>query len=243
MNGYRFFASLRALLSVVAFVLIGVFACGAYIYNELSTEAGYRARLGADWRASYERVYGSLATARVKVVVCAIGIVVICALAVWIHRLLLPARYSRNSARGMAKRPRPPRASRLDRPVRLRRNAAIGIMSGLGGIAAGVLLVLFRFGIFADHADESALGIFVFVGGYLGVLAGCRWWLKAKEWNDAVVFIGLMPLAILFVPFVRLIFVAAPALLPTSMVMMPLILIVVVFVLPDKSGWTGRRRR
>ena len=48
-------------------------------------------------------------------------------------------------------------------------------------------------------------------------------------------------LAVLFIPFVRLIFVAAPALLAVAMVMMPLILIVVVLVLPDKSGF-GKRK-
>ncbi|NOS68988.1 MAG: hypothetical protein HOP33_03575 [Verrucomicrobia bacterium] len=46
---------------------------------------------------------------------------------------------------------------------------------------------------------------------------------------------------ILFIPFVRLIFLASAAVLPIVMVMMPLILVAVVFALPDQS--TSARRR
>jgi hypothetical protein len=122
-----------------------------------------------------------------------------------------------------------------------RRNAILGIYFGLAGIALGVLLVIFRMGLFVDHSDEVVLGMFTFLGGYSAVLVGCWWWLRAKALNEALVFIGLMPLAILFIPFVRLIFVASPALLPMGMVMMPLILIVVVFVLPDQSGASRKK--
>ena len=43
------------------------------------------------------------------------------------------------------------------------------------------------------------------------------------------------------IPFVRLILLAAPAVLTLGMVVMPLILIVVVFVLPDRSGVPKRK--
>jgi hypothetical protein len=131
--------------------------------------------------------------------------------------------------------------SHLERIMYYRRNAILGIYFGLAGIALGVLLVIFRMGLFVDHSNEVVLGMFTFLGGYSAVLAGCWWWLRAKALNEALVFIGLMPLAILFIPFVRLIFVASPALLPMGMVMMPLILIVVVFVLPDQSGVSRKK--
>jgi hypothetical protein len=131
--------------------------------------------------------------------------------------------------------------SHLERIMYYRRNAILGIYFGLAGIALGVLLVLFRMGLFVDHSNEVVLGMFTFLGGYSAVLVGCWWWLRAKALNEALVFIGLMPLAILFIPFVRLIFVASPALLPMGMVMMPLILIVVVFVLPDQSGVSRKK--
>jgi len=122
-----------------------------------------------------------------------------------------------------------------------RRNALLANYFGVGGILFSLLLVVFRVGIFSDHDNEIVLGIFVFLCGYIGVIAGCRWWLRAKDWNEAVVFIALMPLGILLIPFVRLVFVAVPLLLPAAMVMMPLILVVVVFVLPDKSEAAKRR--
>ena len=63
--------------------------------------------------------------------------------------------------------------------------------------------VLVDFGLFSEHADEVVLGVFVFLGGYAGVIAGCSSWAKAKGWNDAIVFIGLIPVCILVLPFVR----------------------------------------
>jgi hypothetical protein len=129
-----------------------------------------------------------------------------------------------------------------DRIARYKRNALVGNAFGLTGIAMGVYLVLFRAGIFNLHSDEVVLGMLVFLCGYAGVIWGCWWWVKAKAWPDAVIVIGLLPLVICFIPYVRLIYLAAPALLPTSMIMMPIILIVVVFVLPDKSGQGGRNR-
>ena len=132
--------------------------------------------------------------------------------------------------------------SPISRIVRYRRNALIGNAFGLFGILMGISLVLIPIGYTEDPETETVVGMFVFLFGYSGVITGCWWWAKAKGWPDGIVFIGLLPLAILFVPWVRLIFVAAPLLLPTSMVMMPLILLVIMFVLPDKSGVTKRHR-
>jgi hypothetical protein len=126
--------------------------------------------------------------------------------------------------------------------VRYRRKALIGVYFGVIGILVGVVLSLFRIGIFEDHANEVVLGIFIFAAGFCGVMAGCSAWLKAKGWNEAIAFIGVMPLAVLFVPFVRII-VLASGILPVAMVMMPIILVVVVLVLPDKSGVPRRRQR
>lgn len=112
----------------------------------------------------------------------------------------------------------------------------LGIYFGLIGVVAGVALVLVRWGLFADHQDESVLGIFVFLAGYCGLINGCWWWVKAKHWSEGVVFIGLMPLAFFVVPYVRLVILFSPMLLFAAMVMMSLILLVVVSVLPDKSG-------
>jgi len=154
--------------------------------------------------------------------------------------LVMPDKNTNSSNHSRAKRSHQSHESNIARVVRFRRNALLGNSLGLAGIFIGVSLVLFPFGI-GNPDNQTAAGIGIFLGGYAGVLTGCWWWAKAKSWPDALVFIGLFPIGILFVPWVRLIFVAAPLLLPASMVMMPLILLVIMFVLPDKSGIQKRK--
>lgn len=243
MNGYGFFSSLRMFFILGLFVFAGIFVAGQTIYSELSTEARFRRTYGANWRTEYDQVFGSLAKARAKTYASAVGIVVISALVVRLRRVLRPVDHSRHPS-GRKKRPHRDRyGSQIERASLYRRNAVLGIYFGLAGIVGGVILVIFRAGVFADHSNEVVLGMFVFLAGYIGVIAGCAYWLKAKGWSEAIVFIGLMPLVIPMIPFVRLILLAAPAILPCAMVMMPLTLIVVVATLPDKSGRTKRRAR
>jgi hypothetical protein len=111
------------------------------------------------------------------------------------------------------------------------------------GILVSAFLAMFRVGLFEDHSDEVVLSMGVYLLSYACVLTGSYWWVKAKAWNEAVVFIGVMPLAILFIPYVRLIFVAAPMVLVISMLMMPLVLVAVVVALPDKTRPARRRSR
>jgi hypothetical protein len=141
-----------------------------------------------------------------------------------------------HSARGHRRKRRRSHMSHLEQIIVFRRNALLGIYFGVPGIFLGALFVIFRWGIFLDHSNEVILGMFVFLLGYVGIITGCAYWLKAKQWNEALVIIGLLPFGILFVPFVRLLLFAEPLLLPIGMFMMSLILIVVTFTLPDKSG-------
>jgi hypothetical protein len=170
-------------------------------------------------------------------VLCAIGIVAIPTILFWLYKSLRPNWQNQKETRADAKRERSRsrHESRLERVVRYRRNAFLGNWFGVAGILAGIMLVIFRCGIFDDHANEVLLGMAVFIAGYCGVISGCWFWLKAKSLTEAIVFIAFMPLAVFFIPFVRLIFIANPAILLVGMVMMPLALVVVVFVLPDNS--------
>lgn len=108
---------------------------------------------------------------------------------------------------------------------------------------AGAGAVVFRLGLSMDPSIRLLLGVVVFLGGYGCVITGSSWWLKAKGWNDAVVFIALMPVTIVFIPFVRLILLAEPLFLPAGMFFMSVILIAVIFNLADKSGVPRRRLR
>ncbi len=219
-------------------VLAGVLVLGGFIYRELAIEARFGKTYGREWQAKYEQAYGTLAAARTKMGVAGLGIVTIICGTVWLARVVAAPQH----ASGRRKRKHSHRHhSELERLTSYRKRALLGIYFGLFGIGLAILLVLFRTGLFAEHSNEVALGIFVFLGGYAGVITGSGYWLKAKGWNEAIVFIGFMPLVVLLIPFVRLIFLAVPALLPGAMTMMPLILVVVVATLPDKSGAAGRK--
>ncbi len=157
--------------------------------------------------------------------------------------LVLPDKQRQKSNPGRVSTERHRRESEAARIIRYRRNALVGNALGLFGIAVGVAVVLFPVGVFEDLENETLLGMAVFLCGYSGVITGCWWWAKAKCWPDGLVLIGLLPAAVLFIPYVRLVFLAAPGLLPVSMILMPLILLVILAVLPDKSGMTARRRQ
>jgi hypothetical protein len=232
MTGYGFF---RALQMFAAFALIiagGLFVCVWFICSEISTEKEFRQRYGPEWRTQYENLHGSLAEARTKSVMCGVGFVALSGITTWLWRSLRGSRAGAVPRR----RHRHSHKSHLERIMIYRRNALLGIYFGLPGIFLGALFVIFRWGIFSDHANEVVLGMFVFLAGYTGIIVGCAYWLKAKEWNEALAVIALLPLGILFIPFVRLLLFAEPLLLPVGMFMMSLILIVVTFALPDRSG-------
>jgi len=239
MSGYTFIRSLYAIVGLGLTAALSVLAFAAFGINTIVREVSYRNRFGLDWQAQFENDIGPVAGQRLKGAAALVGAVTIVCILVWLYRTI---RHPHAQNRSRPRKHRHERESPIERVVRYRRKALVGVYFGLIGISAGLVLSLFRVGLFEDHANEVALGIFVFAGGFCGVMAGCSAWLKAKGWNEAIAFIGMMPLAVLFVPFVRII-VLASGILPVAMVMMPIILVVVVLLLPDKSGVSRRRHR
>jgi len=238
MTGYGFFRTLQMFAGLALMISAGLVVCVWCICSEVSTEREFKDRYGAGWRTEYESLHGSLSEARAKSVMSGVGLIAVSGVTAWLWRILRG-----NSSTGINRgRHRHSHKSHLERIMIYRRNALLGIYFGLPGIFLGALFVIFLWVIFRDHTNEVVLGMFVFLGGYAGIIVGCAYWLKAKEWNEALVIIGLLPLGILFIPFVRLLLFAEPLLLPVGMFMMALILIVVVFALPDKSG-VGRSMR
>jgi hypothetical protein len=242
MTGYGFFRTLQMFAAFALIIAGGLFVCVWFICSEISTEKEFRQRYGPEWRTQYENLHGSLAEARAKSVMCGVGFAALSGITTWLWRRLRGSRAGAVPRR----RHRYSHKSHLERIIVYRRSALLGIYFGLPGLFLGALFAIFRWGIFRDHANEVVLGMFVFLGGYAGIIVGCAYWLKAKKWNEALVMIGLLPLAIecgvVFIPFVRLLLFADPLLLFVGMFMMSLILIVVVFALPDKSG-VGRSMR
>lgn len=234
MSGYGFLRSLWGLMAIGGIVFIGILALVGNIYRGISNIGRYRHQFGAAWVLEYEKDFERLNTTYTRMTVCAAGVILIALLSVWLFLVISGKKGSRSARRRRTVSHR--LGSNLERNIIYRRKALVRIYFGLGGIVSAVALAILPLSIFSDFSNQRSLGIGIFVCGYAGVISGCSYWLKAKCWTDGVLFIGLMPLAILLIPYVRLVFVGAPLLLPVSMVMMAIILIVVVAVLPDRSG-------
>ncbi len=157
--------------------------------------------------------------------------------------LTLPDKNPESSRRPIKQASNRPVESVTGRLVRYRRKALLGNVFGLFLVFVGIATIYFPVGIFADFENETLFGFLIFVCGYVAVLWGCRWWVKVKGWPDALIFIGLLPLTILMIPFVRNIFFIEPDLLPLSMLLMTLILLIVVFTLPNRSIHARRERK
>lgn len=222
------------------FFLAIVVGCIGSIDYEYSREVSFQHRFGDNWKVEYEQTIGPLSTAHTRMAVAAIGVIAMIATATWLVKVLLEQTGLKRGSRRSPKH-RHRHSSPIERATRYKRNALLGLYFGIPGILLSILLTLFHIGIFADHANEMVLAIFIFLGSYCAVIGGCYWWVKAKAWPEAVIFIAFMPLTIFLVPFVRLLVLASPQLLIAAMVMMPFILTVVVAALPDKSGNTRRR--
>jgi hypothetical protein len=238
MSGRRFFRKIRKLLGPGLLVLVALAACLVAPYLELMRELPYRDLYGGGWKDQYERHFGSLTDARIRVAVIVLGIVSVLAILIVLVMYLRRKPYE---SRGRGNSRRPMQGSTIEKIVRWHRNALLGMYLGAGGMMAGILLVVFQWNIFTDHADEVALGIVMFLFGYCGVIAGCRWWLRAKAWAEAGVFIAFLPLAAFLVPYARVIFESMPAIVMLATAVVPLLLVAVVFALPDRSG-TNRRQ-
>jgi hypothetical protein len=244
MSGYRFFRVLQAMIIAPFVILLPFAGCVIFTVNELSLEHSYHQRYGSEWQAQYEKNIGSLDKAHERVGAASLGIIAIPSLTYWVYRAIRKNPHRANSKKHHRER----RMSNTERVMQARSRALLWNYLGLLGIVIGMLLAIFRWHIFADHANESIMGIFVFGAGYCSIICGCWWWLKAKSWSEALVVIGMWPLPIMFIPYVRIIFVrllvaTSPILLLLVMLLTPAILFVVVATLPDKSGVNRKQRR
>ena len=153
----------------------------------------------------------------------------------------LPDKFPENNGRSEPRRVRHKDESLIARIVRYRRNALVANVLGLAGIALALMVGFIPIGLFESRDNMRVAGILVFLPSYVMVICGCWYWVRSKNWPDAVVFIGLAPLAPLLIPYFRILYLMA-GILPLLMVVMPLLMIGVVAVLPDKSGMPKRKR-
>ncbi len=153
----------------------------------------------------------------------------------------LPDNCSRHSGQ-KTKRKNVEDESQISRIVRYRRNALAANAVGLFGILIALGCILLG-SVFFERRDNALLAsVLIFVPSYAAVIYGGWWWTRAKNWPDIVIIIGLLPLVVLFIPAVNSVFRLDPMLFPVGMVVMPIILLGVIAVLPDKSGMPKRKR-
>ena len=132
--------------------------------------------------------------------------------------------------------------SPIDRIVRLRRNAFAANLFGCLGIFVVVMIILLHIHVASTPDDNGEIRLLLFLPSYGLVIWGCANWTKAKNWPDAICLIGLLPLAVFGIPYVRLIYRIVPKAFPIGMALMPIIMIAVIAVLPDKSGMPRRKK-
>lgn len=90
----RFFTVLHfvrivpGIICMLALVVVSPFIFALAFVGEWHREQVTRRLYGADWRIHYELLYGSLAKAQTRMVLCAIGIVVVPSLFIWIYKLV-----------------------------------------------------------------------------------------------------------------------------------------------------------
>lgn len=133
--------------------------------------------------------------------------------------------------------------SPVARIIRLRRNAFAANLFGCLGIFVVVATILLHIPMANTRDNNGVVRLLIFLPSYGLVIWGCANWIKAKNWPDAVCLIGLLPLVVLFIPYVRLIYRMVPMAFPIGMALMPIIMIAVIAVLPDKSGLHKRKHR
>ena len=230
---------------VIGLTLATVFVFFAIrVVSGISNEVSYRHQYGADWQQHFEQRFGSAEKFRTGTIAAGIGTIAMPSLAFWVYTAVRKKPYGSNRKKNRRER----QMSNTERVMHARSRALLWNYLGLLGIVVGMLLAIFRWHIFATHEDEFVLGMFVFTAGYICVMAGCWWWLRAKDWSEALVIIGTWPLVIMFVPFVRIIVLrvllaTSPVLLLLVMLLTPAILFTVVATLPDKSGVNRKQRR
>ena len=228
-------------------VILGVCFGIAGVYGEIKKESACQKQWGEGWEAHYEQQFRlTVQEARFKVGFTVVALVVIGVLLVKMVKHLADADPRRRARQNPGRRVRPnphARESREQRVRRLRRNAMLWCGLGVGGIIAGASMVVFYPPTHAE-SDSWVMSLTLFLVGYSGIISGCGYWLKAKGGNENLTVIGLAPLLVLLVPFVRIFALRAIVQYPMSalavMLFFSVLLLAVVATLPDRSGVSQR---
>ncbi|HEX9046285.1 MAG TPA: hypothetical protein VF988_04605 [Verrucomicrobiae bacterium] len=117
---------------------------------------------------------------------------------------------------------------------RLRRRALLVGGVGMVGIMLALVFALGP-GLFEQNKNARMTAILIFFPSYAAIIYSSWCWARAKRWPGAIVVISLLPLLVMATPEAQELHEKAPALLPAGVVIMPLTVLAVVAVLPDRS--------
>ena len=124
-----------------------------------------------------------------------------------------------------------------------RRRAMRWILPGMPLIGLAIGLALWRGKLFEHEESQFVAAILVFMAGYVSMLRGCWWLVHVKGWDNALVFISVLPLAVFFIPGKRSLLSLDPSNLPMAMALAPVILLLITLVLPTRKTSLRTKRR
>ena len=87
----QFFNMAMALLAIAALPILAVVGLSVFTWKEVAKETAYHQKYGDQWKTLYEEEQGSLSEARSRIVVAALGTLVIGSLGAWLYWQFIPA--------------------------------------------------------------------------------------------------------------------------------------------------------
>jgi len=231
------FDRFRSGILVFIIFFISLSGPGSLIYRKIATLLRFQRDYGENWRTEFQRTFGPVSQSYIRIGVLAVGLVACIGLAFWILKLLKtdPASLLGSTKRHFLRHQR--YASTPQDGAAFRRKGLVKICFGLPATLAPAFLEFLKPWLFKDGSNEMLLDLFLIIAGYTLVISGCSWSLRAKGWDNAILLIGFVPLVVSFIPFVDLIF----EYVLFMWVLTPLVLVTVVFILPDRSGAAAPR--
>jgi uncharacterized protein YneF (UPF0154 family) len=82
-------------LMIVAAYVAGIAFLGWFIWKEFKLEKGFYDRYGQSWQEEYQKYYGSLAQAHLKIAICVAALMSIMAIGYWFYRQTRPRKSKR----------------------------------------------------------------------------------------------------------------------------------------------------
>ena len=74
------------LILIISLYIGGPIFLGWYIWKQVKLEKGFHDRFGQSWQDEYQKYYGSLAQAHLKIAICVVALLSIMAIGFWFYR-------------------------------------------------------------------------------------------------------------------------------------------------------------